>query len=172
MSSLKILNTTINDLDFIYYLFEEAIKYQKNNNYNTWNGFDKDVLINDINTLQQYKIIENNEILCIFSVIYNDKVIWREKDINNAIYLHRVVVNPKHKGKKMFQHILNWSINHALQKNINLIRLDTFGENTNIVSFYKDYGFKFIEYFTTSNSKDLPIQNRRVKLASLEYLIP
>ena len=35
-----IINTTIDDLDFVYKLFDDAILYQKSKGYAVWNGYD------------------------------------------------------------------------------------------------------------------------------------
>ena len=48
MNTYPILNTEIKDLAFIYHLFEEAMLYQKRNNYPVWAGYDKAVLDQDI----------------------------------------------------------------------------------------------------------------------------
>ena len=71
MNAFKIINTTKQDLRFIYSLFEEAIAYQQRKNYPVWNGFDKDVLIKDVANKQQYKIVIDNQITCVFTVSQN-----------------------------------------------------------------------------------------------------
>ena len=118
MNAFKIINTTKQDLGFIYSLFEEAIAYQQRKNYPVWNGFDKDVLIKDVASKQQYKIVIDKEIACVFSVCKNDPLIWGEREKGDAIYLHRIVVNPKYKGCKQFEKILNWSIDFAKKEKI------------------------------------------------------
>lgn len=171
MNAFKIINTTKQDLEFIYSLFEEAIAYQQRKNYPIWNGFDKDVLIKDVASKQQYKIVIDKEIACVFSVCKNDPLIWGEREKGDAIYLHRIVVNPKYKGYKQFEKILNWSIDFAKQEKIRFIRMDTWAHNSNILDYYKNYGFKFLENFTTSDSSELAIQNRNLEVALLEYVV-
>lgn len=162
MGTYQIVNTTNNDLEFIYSLFEEAIAYQKRKNYPVWNGFDKDVLIEDVAKGRQYKIVSGEEILCIFSVCKSDPV---------AIYLHRIVVNPKHKGHKHFSKIATWAIDFAKKKKIKFIRMDTWAGNPNILEYYKSHGFKFLEKYTTPDSIELALQQRNLELALLEYVI-
>ena len=155
METFKIINTTKHDLEFIYSLFEEAIAYQKRKNYPVWNGFDKDVLIKDVANKQQYKIVIDNKIACVFSVCKSDPVIWREKEKGDAIYLHRIVVNPKYKGHKQFKKILNWSIDFAKNAKIRFIRMDTWAHNSTILDYYKSYGFKFLENFKIPDTIEL-----------------
>lgn len=166
---MQITNTEEKDLPFIYWLFEEAIEYQKRKGYPVWVGYDKQTLMNDIAEQLQYKIVIDNQIACIFSICYQDAIIWREKEQGDAMYLHRIVVNPSMKGQKQFEKVLEWAKKHALENNIKYIRMDTWGNNENIVDYYKSFGFQFIENFTTPNSADLPIQHRNLYLALLEY---
>ncbi len=169
MESYQIINTTKEDLEFIYSLFEEAIAYQKRKNYPAWNGFDRDVLIKDIELKQHYKIIIGKEIACVFSVLKADPLIWGDKEKGDAIYLHRIVVNPKYKGQKQFEKILNWSVDFARRQKIGFIRMDTWAHNSNIIDYYKSYGFNFLGNFKTPDTANLPIQNRNLEVALLEY---
>jgi GNAT superfamily N-acetyltransferase len=168
MSSYKILNTTEQDLEFVYFLFDEAIKYQEKHKYPIWKGYDKNVLRREANESKQFKIVIDDEIAMIFSVIYNDKLLWRERDNDDGLYLHRIVVNPKYKGRKLFGVLLDWTINHAVEKKIKYLRMDTWGNNPNIIAYYESYGFKFIGNYTTPDIPELPIPHRNLFVALLE----
>ena len=161
-------NTSTADLDFIYNLFEEAINYIKKNGYVGWTTYDKYFINTDIEKKHQFKIVERNQILCIFTVSFNDVLIWRERENDDAVYLHRIVVNPLFKGQKQFEKILDWIMEFAKVKKIKYVRLDTWAENSNIIEYYKSYGFQFIENYITPNTLELPVQHRNLKLALLE----
>ena len=169
--SYKIEHTTLNDLEFIYELFDQSVQYQESKGYPTWKNYDKSAIKRDVENHNQYKILIASQIAIVFSVCYVDKIIWREKETGNALYLHRIVVNPEFKGKKLFGQILDWSIIHAKQKGLNFIRMDTWANNLVIVDYYKGYGFSFIENYTTPDSPDLPLHNRKLALALLELRI-
>lgn len=164
----KISNTEQNDLKLIYQLFEEAIAYIKSNNYIGWTTYDKKYLINDLENKNQFKITINDDILVVFSICYSDPLIWREMEKGDAIYLHRIVVNPKFKGQKQFEKILNWIKSFASEKELKFIRMDTWANNPNIIEYYKSFGFTHLEDYTTPNTSDLPTQHRNLKVALLE----
>src|SRR5437764_12933440 len=109
MSTYSIVYTEIKDLDFIYNLFDEAISYQKSKGYPAWAGYDKDVLKKDIADKLQYKVLIENDIACVFSICYSDEIIWREMERGDALYLHRIVVNPAHKAQYQCQKVFNWA---------------------------------------------------------------
>lgn len=164
----QIENTSIADLSFIYILFEEAIIYIKKNNYVGWTTYDKNFIQQDIDKKLQFKITNGNDILCIFSICFSDELIWREMEKGDAIYLHRIVVNPEFKGQKQFEKILKWSIEFANRNGLKYIRMDTWAYNPNIIAYYKSYGFQFLENYKTPDTPELPDQHRNLKVALLE----
>jgi ribosomal protein S18 acetylase RimI-like enzyme len=90
-------------------------------------------------------------------------------DDGKAIYLHRIVVNPTFKGRKLFGAILDWAIAHSKQKGLRCIRMDTWAANPTIIEYYKSFGFVFMENYTTPDSEELPVHNRKLALTLLEY---
>ncbi len=167
-TNYQIVNTLPEDLPFIYRLFEEAIAYIKRKGFIGWNSYDKKFVLLDIENKLQFKIVTKNDILCIFSICFSDALIWREKENGDAIYLHRIAVNPSFKGQKQFEKVLYWTINLAIEKGVKCIRMDTWGDNLNIIEYYKSYGFQFLENYTTPDTPELPDQHRNLKVALLE----
>jgi len=168
INNIKIYNTTIKDLEIVLWLFEQAMKLQGKNDYKVWEGIDKSALQKDIEERLQYKIVEGSDILGIFSVQHSDPFIWRDRDKGDAIYLHRIVVNPNFKGQKLFQKVLNWAEQFAQQNNLKFVRMDTWADNIKIIDYYRSFGFEFIEAYKTTNAQELPIQNRNLNVALLE----
>ena len=168
LDNAEFLNTTLHDLNTVIWFFEQAIMLQEKNGYKVWKEIDQIALKKDINEGLQFKIVNGDEILCIFSIQYNDPFIWRSRDQSDAIYLHRIVVNPKFKGQKQFHQVLLWAIKFAQRNNLKFIRMDTWADNKKIIDYYKSFGFKFIENYTTTNASELPIQNRNLNVALLE----
>jgi len=162
-------HTQLTDLEEIFRLFDYSVHYQEQRGYPVWRDYDKSAIVRDIDTGNQFKVLIGKETGIVFSVCYSDKVIWRERERGDAIYLHRIVVNPAHKGLKLFGVILDWVIQHAQQRKLQHIRMDTWAANPNIIAYYKTFGFSFVEKFTTSNSPELPIHNRNLDLVLLEY---
>jgi len=172
MESFQIVPTTIADLESVYSLFEAAISYQQKKQYPVWAGIDREVIQADIAATQQYKIVSADSLLCIFSLLWSDPYIWREKDNNDAIYLHRIVVSPTHKGQRHFGKILDWTIHLAREHRKKFIRMDTWASNPTIIAYYQSFGFNVLETFLTGNGKEFSLQQRNVNLALLEYVLP
>jgi ribosomal protein S18 acetylase RimI-like enzyme len=168
IDDIKIINTTKDDLDKIFWLFEQAMELHGKNGYKVWDDIDRTALEKDIENHLQYKIVQGDDILCIFSIQYNDPFIWRDRDQNDAVYLHRIVVNPIFKGQKQFEKVLNWAKHFARQNNLKFVRMDTWADNAKIISYYNSFGFEFVGDYKTTNASELPIQNRNLHVALLE----
>lgn len=167
----KIENTLPTELEYISQLYDEAIRFQEAKGFPAWVGFDKNVLANDIQNGNHYKLIATSQVAIVFSVCYSDKIIWRHMEKGDAVYLHRIVVNPAFRGQKLFAAILDWTIKHAKEKKLRFVRMDTWASNTTLIEYYKSFGFMFMEYYTTPDSIDLPSQNRNLAVALLELMV-
>ncbi len=157
------------DLPFIYWLFEEAISYQRKNGFVGWQTYDKEYLRSDVEKGLILKIIQDEEIVCIFSVCYSDSLIWREKEKADAIYLHRIVVHPGHRGGHLFSTVFAWAKLQAAMLKLAYVRMDTWARNLKIIRYYQDYGFQVVEEYTTPDDPDLPDQHRNLAVTLLQY---
>ena len=162
-------NTTPTDLQFVYELFDLSIIYQEQKGHPVWKNYDKSALVKDVSNKNQYKIVIDGQMAMVYSVCYSDEILWRQMENGDAIYLHRIVVNPKFKGQRLFGLILEWAVQHAKSKGLKFIRMDTWADDRNIINYYKGFGFTFIEDFNTPDIPELPVHNRNIPLALLEY---
>jgi GNAT superfamily N-acetyltransferase len=167
----EVKNTEMTDVEFVFKLFEDSVQYQEKHGYPAWKNYDRNAIIKDIQNKNQYKIIIDAHIAIVFSVCYSDKVIWRNLEKGDSVYLHRIVVNPAFKGKKLFGKILDWAIQHCKQRGLENVRMDTWSANPTIINYYKEFGFTFIENYTTPDSTELPTHNRNLGLTLLEYKV-
>jgi ribosomal protein S18 acetylase RimI-like enzyme len=165
---IVIVNTTREDLSKVIRLFNQAIQLEGKDGYKVWNKIDLAGLKKDIENCLQYKIVEGDQINCIFSIQYSDPYIWREKEKDDALYIHRAVANKEYKGQKQFGILLNWAIKHAKSKNLKYVRMDTWADNSKIINYYRSYGFEMVGYYKTPDKVELPVQNRNLDVALLE----
>lgn len=168
MDTISIVNTTEGDLPFVYWLFDEAISYQKKNGYSAWKGYDKKALQAEVENKLQYKIVNGADIMGVFSITYSDAGTWGEWDTGNAVFLHRTITNPNFKGQRIFEKIRDWAAGFAKEKGLGYIRMDTWADNPQIIEYYKGYGFRVVTSRTTANDPELPEQNRNLRVTLLE----
>ncbi|MEQ1553261.1 MAG: hypothetical protein ABL929_03725 [Ferruginibacter sp.] len=87
-----------------------------------WQGFDVGLVEKEIAENRQWKIIKNNEVVCVFAITYNDPIIWEEKDKDSAVYIHRIVTHPNYRGNNYVKNIVAWAHIFCKQKEIDFIR--------------------------------------------------
>lgn len=152
------VNSSLADVDFIFQLFDSAIEYQKKNDYELWPQFSKELIKTEIAEKRHWKILENDTIVCIFSVLYNDPVIWGEKrDKEPSVYLHRIAVNPLFKGRHIMKEIKKWAIEHAKKNGKQFVRMDTWGNNKTLRDYYINCGFDYIGQQYLEKTEGLPL---------------
>jgi hypothetical protein len=153
---MNIVNSTLDDIETIFYLFDSAIEYQKKNGYDLWPQFSRELIESEIKENRHWKVIIGNEIACIFSVVYSDPVIWGERNNDPSVYLHRITINSLFKGKGMIGQIKSWAENHARKNNKKYLRMDTWGNNKSLRTYYEKAGFNYIGQQYLKQAEGLP----------------
>ncbi|MEO5942201.1 MAG: GNAT family N-acetyltransferase [Ferruginibacter sp.] len=169
---MKIINSDPEDIDAIFKLYDEAIKYQKIHFTQHWQGFDKEMVEKETAEKKQWKVLDADEnICCIFATAYTDPFIWEDKDKDPSIYLHRIVTNPLCRGKNYMLNIVEWAKCFGKENQKKFIRLDTWGENKKLIDYYIKCGFKFIGLIKLEEASDLPKHYSTALLGLLEIEI-
>lgn len=141
---MRIVNAVDDDLDVIFDLYGKAIEFQKQVFDKHWLGFDQIFVNTEITENRLWKIVENDSIACIFSVAYQDPMIWGKKSADPAMYIHRIVTNPDLRGRGYVRIITEWAKTHAGAEGLRYVRMDTWGDNKKLIDYYKDCGFELL----------------------------
>jgi ribosomal protein S18 acetylase RimI-like enzyme len=141
---MEIINSTPADFNSIFELYDAAVAFQKTVFNKQWQGFEASLVEKEIAENRQWKIIVDGEIACIFAITFDDVAIWKEKDQNDSIFIHRIVTNPKFRGANFVQHIAVWAKEYAKTQNRPYVRMDTWGDNEKLIAYYQKCGFDFL----------------------------
>lgn len=152
-----LINSTIQDIDMIFEMYDKAIAYQKTVFNKQWLGFERDLIETEIRENRQLKIVIGDAVACIFAIAFNDAVIWKEKDKRPSIYIHRIVTNPNFRGAGFVKTIIDWAKEYCLLNGKDYIRLDTWGDNPKLIDYYVKCGFNYVETINLDNTAGLPI---------------
>ncbi len=147
---------TIDDVTQILNLYEQARSFQRQKKMVVWPPFDSSIIQMEIQEQRQYKIEIDGEIACNWTITYEDPDIWEEKDNQNAIYIHRLCTNEKHRGNKFSEKMVDWAIHFVRKLGRDFVRLDTLGNNVGLIKHYTGIGFDYLGPFTLSNTAQLP----------------
>lgn len=141
---MKIEPSTTSDFNTIFEFYDLAVAYQKTKFNKHWMGFDADLVRKEIAETRQWKIVIDNEIACVFAITFEDKSIWKEKNRDKAVYFHRIVTHPAFKGQQFVKKIVDWGLAFAKEKKLDYLRLDTWGDNEELIRYYQQSGFEFL----------------------------
>lgn len=168
---MEIQQSNSGDIDQIFNLYDQATSYQKEVGIRVWKGFERPMVLQEIEEGRQYKIIVDAEIACVFVITFNDPLIWKEKDADPAIYIHRVATNPKFRGQHFVKHIVAWARQYALQCGKTFIRLDTGSGNEKLNNYYVSCGFSYLGVTSLEHTGDLPEHYKEGTFSLFELLV-
>ena len=155
-TDLKIENCVLEDVTMILSLYEEARVLQTQKEMVVWPLFEKEIIEREIKERRQWKLVIDNTIACNWAITFEDKDIWGQKDKGDSIYIHRIATNPKLRGKRFIEKIVEWAKSYAARSGKQFIRLDTLGNNTGLIRHYTSAGFKFLGMFILPDTSNLP----------------
>ncbi|PSL44356.1 acetyltransferase (GNAT) family protein [Chitinophaga niastensis] len=157
---MRIENSTLADVDTIFKLYDEGTHYQKSVAKKHWQGFERSLVENEIKEKRQWKIIADEQVVCVFAIAFNDPLIWKEKDNDPAVYIHRIATNPLFRGNSYVKHIITWAKEYARNINKDFIRMDTGSGNERLNNYYISCGFTYLGITTLGDSDGLPAHYR------------
>ena len=159
------------DINTIFSLYDDAVAYQKTKFNKHWLPFDRRMVEQEIAEGRQWKITEGDHVACVFAIAYEDPYIWAEKNADPAIYLHRIVTHSAFRGGGYVQKIIAWARHHATQHNKKFIRMDTWGDNHELINYYVSCGFNFLGTITPQATENLPKHYSSIFLSLFEIEI-
>jgi ribosomal protein S18 acetylase RimI-like enzyme len=171
---MDITLTTNKDLDILESLFGHAIEFQRSRSNNSWREMNRPLIEKEIREKLHWKIIEEDQIACFFSIALNDRLVWDERDAEPSIYLHRIVTNPTFRGKGYVKHIVVWAEAYGRAAGKQWVRLDTHRDNERLNAYYQQCGFVFcgIKRFEDDSDPSVPRHYLGSGLSLYERPIP
>ncbi len=153
---MEIKNCSMGDANEILLLYEAARNLQIQRKMVVWPPFAKSFIDDEIQQGRQWEISSGGVIACNWVITFDDKEIWGEKDMDDAVYIHRICTNPTLRGNRYIDSIVRWSKGYARQKGRRFVRLDTLGNNTKLIEHYSSAGFNFLGMFKLKDTANLP----------------
>lgn len=167
----RILQSLPADIDSLFSLYDDAVAYQKTKFNKHWLPFDRHLVETEIAEGRQWKIIEGGQVACVFAIAYDDPFIWADKNADPAIYLHRIVTHSAFRGGGYVKSIIKWAITHAKENNKKFIRMDTWGDNEELINYYIQCGFNFLGTTTPKATENLPKHYSAIYLSLFEIAV-
>ena len=172
IQSYKILNSTKLDIDNIQNLYKLATQVQTlKATGGIWPIFKRELIEKEIDKKRQFKLLIDGEVACVWAITFSDPFIWEEKNIDPAIYIHRIATNPHHKGQQLVSKIVEWAKPFAEAHNKKYIRLDTCGNNGPLIKHYQKCGFDFLGIKVLKDTSQLPSHYHDAEVCFFEMAV-
>jgi GNAT superfamily N-acetyltransferase len=168
---MKIENSTNRDITEIFRLYKAATDFQKTKYIMHWPKFELSLIEKEIEENRQWKITINGQVACIWATTFDDPQIWEEKNIDPAVYIHRIATNPGFRGQNLVSTIIEWAEDHAKENGKRFVRLDTVGENEGLISHYQKFGFNYLGLYNLNNTDQLPAHYHNTPVSLFELQI-
>lgn len=166
---MHITNSTVTDIPEIFRLYDLATDYQKLTfPGNQWPKSDQKLITTEILENRQFKLLIEEKVACIWAITYSDPQIWEAKDVNDAIYIHRIATNPDFRGNNFVKVIVDWAKPFAKKQNKKFVRLDTCGENERLIKHYENCGFDFLGMHKLRDASELPLHYQNADVCFFE----
>jgi ribosomal protein S18 acetylase RimI-like enzyme len=153
---MNVRNCQLADLPPIIRLYQAARELQTERNMVVWPDFPASFIEAEIMEQRQWKIQVGDEMVCNWAITFSDRDIWEDRDKDDSIFIHRICTHPKYRGNRYIDTIVAWAKKYALQHGKSYVRLDTLGNNTNLIKHYTSAGFDFLGIFQLKDTSALP----------------
>jgi len=150
-------NATPTDIPVLLELYKKGSQFQQNVFGKSWQSIDTVRVETEIRENRLWKIVDEESIACIFSVVYSDPLLWQERNADPAMYIHRIVTNPDFRGRGYIGKITAWARDHAKTKRLRFVRLDTWADSDKLVGLYVKNGYRLVSTIEVTASKATPM---------------
>lgn len=168
---IQVCNSQLADIELIFEFYDLAVAHQKKVFHKHWQGFNRELVQQEIVENRQYKILINGEVAGIFALTFNDPEIWGEKDAQAAIYIHRIVTHPNFRGHGIVNLIIDWAKQYAKSNHIDFIRMDTWADNEKLLAYYTNCGFNHVGSIQIKANSALPKHYEGISLNLFEIAV-
>jgi GNAT superfamily N-acetyltransferase len=120
-----------------------ALAYQSSKRLQLWPAYPEKTINDEIKGGLHFSVFMPDGTLAgFFSLALGDAEIWEDKEKGDAIYIHRMCVNPTCKGNRLAAWILAWAQGYAAGCGRKYVRMDTWGDNPRLINYYVACGFR------------------------------
>lgn len=166
---MKIHRSTLSSVAEFRNFWAAALAYQASAQLPPWSPYPEEKINDEIAAgLHFSAFMPDNVLAGFFSVALADAPIWGSKEKGDAIYIHRMCVNPACKGNNLAASVLTWAYGYVSGSGQRFVRMDTWRDNPRLIKYYAACGFRHIGNRQMGHAPDLPPHYKNANLALFE----
>ncbi len=145
MTTLTIRPSVISAEPEFTKFWDAALAFQQSRQLPVWPAYPRELILEEIAAGRHFSAVLADETLAgYFSITLSDPFIWAGKEKGDAVYIHRICVNPDCRGNNLASAALVQANNFAVEKGRDRVRMDTWGDNQRLIDYYCACGFRYI----------------------------
>ena len=165
---MRIELATPADLSEIRAVYAHGREMQRAAHSIVWPEFTDATILAEVEAGNLFRIVTDAGLAGIFSVAYEDGLIWGALERGAHIYLHRIARAPGVAGGGLVDAVLDWAEARCARLEREGLRLDTWANNTALIAFYERRGFRLIAERTLGADPNLAAHYHGNTFALLE----
>lgn len=169
MSQISVRRATHDDLDCLVRMYQATQRWLAEKGSDQWATNTKEKVRNRITSSiargECYVAVDGDTPVGMITVDgYADPEFWHPADKpDDALYLHRMVVDRSAAGKNVGRMLLDWAERIAASRGKPLLRLDAWRTNTALHAYYRGQGFDAVRVVDLSHRGSGALFERRVR---------
>ncbi len=156
------------DLPAIRSCYADGRAVQRNTGSPRWPEFTDDAILAEMHVGALHRVVDGEELVGVFSAVYDDETIWGDLERGAHIYLHRIARASSYRGGGLVNAVIAWALAHGQTRGSEGLRMDTWAVNHALIAYYGKRGFDLVGTRRIPADSTLPVHYRGIELALLE----
>lgn len=132
-----------------------------------WPEFPDSAILGEIDSGSLYRVVNGDDLVGVFTALYEDPALWGDRERHAHIYLHRIARSATYHERGLVDAVLEWAQGRGEELGLEGLRMDTWASNEALIAYYGKRGFTLVGKTRIANDSQLP-HYRGLELALLE----
>ncbi len=165
---MRVEPATVADLPPVRAIYADARSIQRDQGAILWPEFTEASILAQMETGRLFRVVDEDMLVGVFSVAYEDEAIWGALERSEHIYLHRIARAAAYPGRGLLGAVLTWARAHCRSLERAGLRMDTWASNEALVALYVRQGFHVVGRRRIGTDPRLPVHYHGTELTLLE----
>lgn len=165
---MRIEPATAEHLPSIRAAYADARAIQQAQGGEVWLEFPDAAILAEIAAGHLFRVLDGDVLAGVFTVAYEDPIIWGDRERGAHIYLHRIARAARYPGRGLLDKVLAWARDECRSLGREGLRIDTWASNGALIAYYESKGFTLVGHRRTPADPRLPAHYHGTELALLQ----
>lgn len=165
---MRVEPATPDDLPSVRAAYADARTMQRERGAIVWPEFTVAAIVAEMETARLFRVMDEDALVGVFSVAYEDEAIWGERERGAHIYLHRIARVATYPGRGFLDAVLGWARERCQVLRRAGLRMDTWASNEALIALYERQGFRVVSRRRIGADPRLPAHYHGREFALLE----